>query len=260
MKNRLLAILLTVVVAIPLIANAGDDKTKTQSTQNKDTYQNQTGQVNGDAQHEVAKSTEVISDFARMKEGPPKGLLDKAAAVVVIPNLTKVAFMAGGKHGEGLLTKRDASGNWSEPVFINLSGGSFGFQAGVSSTDLVLLLMRDRDIDQIIDGEFTLGGEANVAAGPLGRDASAGTDVHFDAPIYSYSRSKGVFAGVSLDGSKLYLDKSENKKLYGDTFDPHATIAMAPKSGTPGADLAAALNNLVGKQEASMGSSQSGSK
>jgi len=255
MKNRLIALLLTVVIAIPCIAGAGDDKTKTQSTTS-----GQTMTDNGDAAHEVAKSTEVISDFSRMKEGPPKGLLDKAAAVVVIPNLTKVAFMAGGKHGEGLLTKRDASGNWSEPVFINLSGGSFGFQAGVSSTDLVLLLMRDRDIDQVLDGEFTLGGEANVAAGPLGRDASAGTDVHFDAPIYSYSRSKGVFAGVAIDGSKLYLDKSENKKLYGDTFNAHSVIAMTPKAGTASAQLAQALNQLTGKQEATMGSSSSGMK
>lgn len=253
MKNRFLAILLTVVIAIPCIAGAGDDKTKTPTT-------DQTMTQNGDATHDVAKSTEVISDFARMKEGPPKGLVEKAAAVVIIPNLTKVAFMAGGKHGDGLITKRDASGNWSEPVFINLSGGSFGFQAGVSSTDLVLLLMHERDIDQILDGEFTLGGEAAVAAGPLGRDASAGTDVHFDAPIYSYSRSKGVFAGVAIDGSKLYLDKSANKKLYGDTFDPHAVIKMATKPGSAGAQLAQALNSLIGKTEASMGSSESGSK
>lgn len=251
MKNHLLAILLTVVIAIPVIASAGDDKTKTQSTEKQ-----MTGQENGDAAHDIAKSTEVISDFARMKEGPPKDLVDKAAAVIVIPNLTKVAFMAGGKHGEGLLTKRDASGSWSEPVFINLSGGSFGFQVGVESTDLVLLLMHERDIDQIVDGEFTLSGEAGVAAGPLGRDASAGTDVHFDAPIYSYSRSKGVFAGVALDGSKLYLDKSANKKLYGDTFNAHAVIKMTPKAGTASAQLAQALNSLVGNQAASMGGSQ----
>lgn len=254
MKNRMLALLLTLVIAVPVMAGAGDDKTKTQNTGTEMKAQN------SDAAHDVAKSTEVISDFARMKEGPPRELVSKAAAVVIIPNLTKVAFMAGGKHGEGLITKRDASGNWSEPVAINLSGGSFGFQAGVSSTDLVLLLMRQRDIDQILDGEFTLGGEANVAAGPLGRDASAGTDVHFDAPIYSYSRSKGVFAGVAIDGSKLYLDKSENKKIYGDTFDAHSVIAMTPKPGTPGADLAKSLNDLLGKTEASMGSSSSGMK
>jgi len=258
MKNRMLALLVTVVIAIPYIAGAGDDKTatpKTTATQNT-----QMESSNGDAAHDVAKATEVISDFSRMKEGPPKGLVDKAAAVIVIPNLMKAAFVAGGKHGEGLLTKRDASGNWSEPVAINLSGGSFGFQAGVSSTDLVLLLMRQRDIDQILDGEFTVGGEAAVAAGPLGRDASAGTDVHFDAPIYSYSRTKGVFAGVALDGSKLYLDKSENQKIYGNTFDAHSVIAMTPKPGTPGAQLAQALNDLVGKQVSTMGSGSSGMK
>ena len=255
MKNRMLALLLTLVVAVPVIAGAGDDKNKTKTTDDA-----QMQNMNSDAAHDVGKATEVISDFSRMKEGPPKGLVDKAAAVVVIPNLTKVAFMAGGKHGEGFITKRDASGNWSEPVAINLSGGSFGFQAGVSSTDLVLLLMRERDINQVLDGEFTLGGEANVAAGPLGRDASAGADVHFDAPIYSYSRSKGVFAGVAIDGSKLYLDKSENKKLYGDSFDVHSTIAATPKPNTPGAQLAQALNDLVGKTEASMGASSSGMK
>jgi lipid-binding SYLF domain-containing protein len=245
-----------------VIAGAEDQKTDPNQTQNTQvqTQTASTETTNGDAAHEIGKSTEVVTDFARMKEGPPKGLLDKAAAVVVIPNLTKVAFMAGGKHGEGILTKRDASGNWSEPVFINISGGSFGFQAGVSSTDLVLLLMRERDIDQVLDGEFTLGGEANVAAGPLGRDASAGTDVHFDAPIYSYSRSKGVFAGVAIDGSKLYLDKSENKKLYGDTFDAHAVIKVTPKAGTASAQLAQSLKQLTGKQEASMGTSTSGSK
>lgn len=255
MKNRMLALLVTLVIAVPVMAGAGDDKTKTQNTQGT-----QMESQNGDAAHDVAKSTEVISDFARMKEGPPKGLVEKAAAVVVIPNLMKAAFIAGGKHGEGFITKHDASGNWSEPVAINLSGGSFGFQAGVSSTDLVLLLMRERDIDQILDGEFTLGGEANVAAGPLGRDATAGTDVHFDAPIYSYSRSKGVFAGVSIDGSKLYLDKSENKKLYGDAFNAHAVMAMTPKPNTASAQLAQALNDLLGKQEASMGTSSSGLK
>jgi SH3 domain-containing YSC84-like protein 1 len=255
MKNRIVALLLTLVIAVPVIAGAGDDKTKPENTQGT---QMQT--QNGDAAHDVAKATEVISDFARMKEGPPKDLIQKSAAVIVIPNLMKAAFVAGGKHGEGFLTKHDASGNWSEPVAINLSGGSFGFQAGVSSTDLVLLLMRERDIDQVLDGEFTLGGEANVAAGPLGRDASAGTDVHFDAPIYSYSRSKGVFAGVSIDGSKLYLDKSENKKLYGDAFSAHSVVAMTPKPNTPGAQLAQALNSLLGKTEATMGSSSSGMK
>ena len=120
--------------------------------------------------------------------------------------------------------------------------------------------MRERDIDQVLDGEFTLGGEAAVAAGPLGREATAGTDVHFDAPIYSYSRSKGVFAGVSIDGSKLYLDKSENKKLYGDAFSAHSVIGMKPKPNTPSAELAQALNSLLGKTEASMGSSSSGMK
>lgn len=252
--KKILAILITLVIAIPYIASADDQKTATPNTTSQAVSQN------SDSSHEIGKSTEVVQDFARMKEGPPKGLVDKAAAIVVIPNLVKAAFVAGGKHGEGILTKRDASGKWSEPVFINISGGSVGFQAGVESTDLVLLLMQERNINEILDGEFTLGGEAAVAAGPVGREGTAGTDAHFDAPIYSYSRSKGVFAGISVDGSKLYLDKSENQKLYGSTFDAHAVIKMTPKAGTASAQLAQALDQLTGKTTASMGTGSSGSK
>jgi lipid-binding SYLF domain-containing protein len=156
MKNRMLALLLTLVIAVPVIAGAGDDKTKTQNTQGT-----QMESQNGDAAHEIAKSTEVISDFSRMKEGPPKGLVDKAAAVVIIPNLMKAAFMAGGKHGEGILTKRDASGKWSEPVFINLSG-AVPTSAGVV-TDLVPCAPAPSTRFSTAN---SLGGEAS-AGGPL---------------------------------------------------------------------------------------------
>jgi lipid-binding SYLF domain-containing protein len=261
MKNRMLIILLTLVIAIPSIASAQYDKKPAETT--KADPQKQTGQShneNSDASKKIASATEVISDFSRMKEGPPTGLVQKAAAVVVIPNLLKAGLVAGGKHGEGVLTMKDAKGNWSEPVFINLSGGSVGFQAGVSSTDLVLLLMRERDIDQILDGEFTLSGEAAVAAGPVGRDANAGTDAHFDAPIYSYSRSKGVFAGISVEGSKLYQDKSENQSFYGNGYDAHALMKKTPSPNTPAAQLAQALNALTGKTQASTMGGTSGSQ
>jgi lipid-binding SYLF domain-containing protein len=120
--------------------------------------------------------------------------------------------------------------------------------------------MHDTNVNQILDGEFTLGGEAQVAAGPVGREGSAGTDTHFDAPIYSYSRSKGVFAGVAIDGSKLYLDKNANASFYGATNDAHATIKKTPSAGSPGAQLAQALTDLTGKQQAGVGTGSSGSK
>lgn len=269
MKNRMLTLLLVLVIAIPSIASAQEQKTDPNKTQNTQTqtagYDKQATPATSpgeksDASKKISESTEVVQDFARMKEGPPRGLVEKAAAIVVIPKLVKASFIAGAKHGEGVLTVRDASGNWSEPVFINISGGSVGFQAGVSETDLVLLLMQERNVNEILDGEFTLGGEAQVAAGPVGREGSAGADTHFDAPIYSYSRSKGVFAGVSIDGSKMYLDKSANAGFYGTTYDAHALIKKTPAAGSPAAQLAQALSGLTGKQQAGMGTGSSGSQ
>jgi lipid-binding SYLF domain-containing protein len=268
MKNRMLTLLLVLAIAIPSIATAQEQKTtdpnKTQNTQAQtSTVQKEAAEHHSESSEsskKISDATVVVLDFAHMKEGPPRGLVEKAAAIVVIPKLVKAGFIAGAKHGEGVLTARDASGNWSEPVFVNISGGSVGFQAGVSETDLVLLLMRDRNVDEILNGEFTLGGEAQVAAGPVGRDASAGADTHFDAAIYSYSRSKGIFAGISIDGSKLYLDKNGNASFYGATDDAHARIKMTPAAGSPGAQLAQALNELTGKQQAGMGAGTSGSK
>ena len=227
MKNRIVALLLTLVIAVPVIAGAGDDKTKPENTQGT---QMQT--QNGDAAHDVAKATEVISDFARMKEGPPKDLIQKSAAVIVIPNLMKAAFVAGGKHGEGFLTKHDASGNWSEPVAINLSGGSFGFQAGVQSADVILVFRSKRGVDSIVNGKFTLGADASVAAGPVGRSAQASTDEQLKAEIYSYSRARGLFAGVSLDGTRLGIDNKSNQSVYGQGNTARAIFEGRAGSGS----------------------------
>jgi lipid-binding SYLF domain-containing protein len=144
----------------------------------------------------------------------PEGLLAKAEGIAVIPNVVKAAMGIGGTHGKGLLSKRTAKG-WGTPVFIDLSGGSFGFQIGVEAIDLVLVFTNDDGINGILKGKLELGGEAGVAAGPIGRTAAAGVPVTFDSPIYSYSRSKGLFAGVALKGNVISIDDGANQKVYG---------------------------------------------
>jgi lipid-binding SYLF domain-containing protein len=189
----------------------------------------------------ITDATAVVREFAGMSEGPPRSLVEKAVAVVVIPGLKKAGFVIGGKHGSGVLSEKAADGTWGAPVFVKITGGSIGWQIGVSSTDLVLLFMREKNVSGILDGKFTLGGDATVAAGPVGRSGSAGTDVKLDAEIYSYSRSRGAFAGIAIDGSKLYPDKSANVVYYGADADTHAIIKEKAKPGSAGEDLVAAL-------------------
>jgi lipid-binding SYLF domain-containing protein len=146
----------------------------------------------------------------------PQGLLDKAACVVVTPGLRKGAFVFGGKFGRGFAVCRGASGQgWGPPAAIRIEGGSFGLQIGFSSSDVVLLVMNERGMSHLTKDKFTIGGEATAAAGPVGRDATAQTDAMMTAEILSWSRSKGVFAGVSLDGATLRNDIEENRAMYG---------------------------------------------
>lgn len=169
-----------------------------------------------------AKGTErVEAAVATMKEiskipdkSIPDELMEKAAGVAVIPNVVKAAFLVGGKHGNGVLCVREKDGTWSRPVFVGLTGGSIGWQIGVEGTDVILVFMRKQNIKDILNGEFTLGADASVAAGPVGRKAAAGTSANLEGEIYSYSRSRGAFAGLAIDGSKLYVDKEANGAFY----------------------------------------------
>ncbi|MBV6417688.1 MAG: hypothetical protein CMLOHMNK_02434 [Steroidobacteraceae bacterium] len=145
----------------------------------------------------------------------PQWLLDRAYGIVVVPDVVKVGFWPGGRHGKGVMVVRNDAGKFSEPVFVNLSGGSFGPQIGAQSTDVVLVFTTRRGIDGIADGKVTLGADASVAAGPVGRQATAATDAAFKAEVYSYSRSKGLFAGVALDGSAITIDDKANREFYG---------------------------------------------
>lgn len=151
-------------------------------------------------------------------QGIPKDLLDKSECVIVYPSVLKAAFIVGGSYGRGVITCRTGashSGPWSAPAMFALEGGSFGFQIGGEATDFVLLIMNDSGANSVLSSKVKLGADASVAAGPVGRTASAETDVVMKAEILSYSRARGVFAGVSLEGSTMRSDDGANKTVYG---------------------------------------------
>jgi len=163
--------------------------------------------------------------FAQRDTAIPEKLMARAYGVAVIPNVVKVAAVVGGRRGSGAMVVRDASGKFSDPIMVSLTGGNVGWQIGVQSTDIVLVFTTPKGIEGIADGKLTLGADASVAAGPLGRAASAGTDQNFTAEVYSYSRNRGLFAGVALDGSILSIDSKSNKGLYGKTAPASDIIA-----------------------------------
>jgi len=150
------------------------------------------------------------------EEGIPKSLLNNAEAIAVIPGFWKAAWGIGGRHGKGVILVRKDKGVWSYPAFISMTGGSLGFQIGVQRADIVLVFKSKKSVRTIDEGKFTLGAEAGVAAGPVGRKAEADTDIKFEAEIYSYSKSKGLFAGVSIEGAVLSMDRDSNAKFYRD--------------------------------------------
>src|SRR3984885_8479123 len=162
-------------------------------------------------------ATEVLEEVQAMPDQRiPDALLSRAYGIAVIPDVTKVAFIFGGRHGNGVLVVRDKlTSPWSNPTFISLTGGSWGFQVGAQSSDIVLVFTTKTGIEGIAGGKLTLGADASVATGPVGRQGSAATDVQFNAEIYSYARTRGLFGGIALDGSVLSIDKSANAALYG---------------------------------------------
>ena len=155
----------------------------------------------------------------------PSDLMKNASAIAVIPDVIKAGFVIGGRHGVGLIAVKTADGTWSNPSYISMTGGSIGFQAGVSSTDVILVFRTERGIDSIVHGKFTLGADASAAAGPVGRTAQASTDAQLAAEIYSYSRARGLFAGAALDGSVIAIDNDANQAVYGDGTTPRRIFA-----------------------------------
>jgi len=168
----------------------------------------------------VEKAIEVIKDLASLKdEGIPAKLLQKAQGLAIIPGVVKAAWGIGGQYGRGIILIKKEDGHWSNPVFIQLIGGSFGWQIGVQKADIVLVFKNRQGVENIASNKITLGADMSVSAGPVGRSAEASTDIQMEAEIYSYSKSKGLFAGVAIKGGTLRVDKEANAAFYGKSLD-----------------------------------------
>lgn len=165
-------------------------------------------------QKKLEASAQVVNDFAKMQETIPSQLLSMTEGIIIIPKMINAGLVVGGKRGKGVALVKDANGKWSDPVFITMTGGSVGFQIGFQAVDLVLVFRNRSSLDKISKSSFTLGGDISVAAGPVGRSTSAGTDYKLEAEVYSYSRSKGLFAGISLSGAALEIDALANTSFY----------------------------------------------
>lgn len=174
---------------------------------------------NNDAEQQRLKNSgDVVKDLLNASDGIPISLLNKAECVIVLPSVKKAGFIVAGQYGKGAMTCRSGEnfdGKWSAPIMMQSSGGSFGLQAGGQATDFVILVMNDKGARAVMHGKAKLGADASVAAGPVGRDAEASTNAAMSAQMLSYSRSQGVFAGVSLSGTSLGPDSDANEKIYG---------------------------------------------
>jgi lipid-binding SYLF domain-containing protein len=167
----------------------------------------------------------VLAEIQAIPESSiPDKLLDDAKAIVIVPDTIKAGLVLGGRRGHGVLSVRTADGGWSNPSFVTLTGGSIGFQVGVQSADVVLVFRSERGLDSIVNGKFTLGADASVAAGPMGRNAAAATDGQMKAEIWSWSRARGLFAGVALDGAVLSMDDKANEAVYGQDTTPRMIL------------------------------------
>ena len=201
----------------------------------------------------LSKSGTVLKEILGIPDNVPENLLAKADCVIVFPSVLKAAFIVGGSYGRGVMTCRtgkDFEGPWGAPTMMALEGGSIGFQAGGQATDFVLLVMNDRGANAILSSKVKLGGDASAAAGPVGRDASAETDVTMRAEILSYSRARGLFAGVSLAGSTVRPDGNANEKVYGRKL-PAKEIALSGATGVPPSahEMIATLNARTPKHK-----------
>jgi lipid-binding SYLF domain-containing protein len=190
----------------------------------------------------IQSAAEVLNEIHAVPDKDiPQQLWDKAECVIVVPNLKKAAFIVGGEYGKGLMSCRH-NNSWSAPLFMELQKGSLGFQIGAQSIDLVLIVMNSKGMEKLLNNKVTLGAEASVAAGPVGRDARAGTDAQLKAEILSYSRTQGLFAGIDLSGGVLKPDTDANTDLYGKSIAPR-DVVLGNAVKTP-ADARPFLNAL----------------
>ena len=194
------------------------------------------GAAYADAREEgrLLTATQVLEEIQGMPDQRlPDTLLERAYGIAVIPDVTKLAFVFGGRHGRGVLVVRDKlTAPWSNPAFVSINGGSWGLQAGAQSSDIILVFTTKAGIEGIAGGKLTLGADASVATGPVGRQGSAGTDMNFNSEIYSYARTRGLFIGLALDGSALTMDRKANASFYGksDVTGSEIFSGMAPSA------------------------------
>lgn len=197
----------------------------------------------------------VISEFRTLSvQSIPSSLLRDAQGVAIIPGVIRVGFVLAGTHGRGVMFVRRTDGSWSEPLFVSLTGGSLGWQAGVDSTDVVLVFKSQRGVNGILSGQkFTLGADASIAAGPIGRQATAATDPRLQAEIFSYSRSRGLFAGVSLGGSVIRFDERSSTSFFGQFLTPTQIISAPRLTNNPSVPEIQAQLAAVGNPNAPPG-------
>jgi len=179
----------------------------------------------------IHSANNVLKDFDRMKESIPHDLIQNCEGIVIVPDMLNAGFVVGAKRGKGIAMVKLGNGKWSDPVFVTLTGGSIGFQIGVQSVDLVLVFRHKGVLAKVKNGDFTIGGDASAAAGPVGRSTSANTDYAMRAEVYSYSRSRGLFAGISINGSNLGIDRKANSNFYGSDMSSADIFGMG-KSNT----------------------------
>lgn len=201
----------------------------------------------------LGEAATVFSEImATPDKGIPQELLEKAHCIVIVPDLKTAAFVVGGKYGKGYLSCRNTSGpGWSAPGTVRIEGGSVGFQIGGSSTDLIMLVMSERGADKLLESKFTLGAEGSVAAGPLGRTATAQTDAQLHADILSWSRSQGLFAGLALEGATLRQDLDDNATLYGKKLENRAIVTTGVRPPKAAARLLSLLNRYSARERKS---------
>ncbi len=175
--------------------------------------------------HRLRSAADVFREvMATPDKGIPRGLFERAQCVVIVPGMKKAAFVVGGDYGKGYAVCRNSRGGWGDPDPIALSGGNFGLQLGINSTDVIMLVMNEKGLNHLLADKFSLGGDAGVAAGPVGRETAADTDLSLRAEILSWSRTHGLFAGVALDGTVIAHDRGETEKLYGREYTSRELI------------------------------------
>jgi len=206
------------------------------------------------ADESASRLKDAVSVMTEIMDAPDSGipldLLEKAHCIVIVPELKTAAFVVGGKYGKGYVSCRQpAAAGWSAPATVRIEGGSVGFQIGGSSTDVVMLVMSERGAEKLMDSKFTLGGEASVAAGPVGRTATAQTDAQMHADILSWSRTRGLFAGVAIEGATLRPDVDDNETLYGKRLETREIVRTGVTTPVAAVPLIALLNRYSTREK-----------